>query len=171
MKKSASRTEDLPAGQDLDPVFNDLELVESSIHSSLKLRGYFENPHIPFEEKVEVLKKFFKDYISRQAYDFIFFLVRGNALSTLTSIIRIYRRTRKSSGILELEVKTAFPLSPDEKERLAEKFSAKMKRPLVIRNIVDPGIIAGMVITAGDIMVDASIKAKMKTLAKQLRQD
>jgi len=170
LKKPASRTEDLPAGQDLDPVFNDLELVESSIHSSLKMRGYFENPRVPFEEKVKVLKKFFKDYISRQAYDFIFYLVRGNALSTLTSIIRNYRRTRRSSGILELEVKTAFPLSPDEKERLAEKFSAKLKQPLVVRNIVDPGIIAGMVITAGDIMIDASVKAKMKTLAKQLRQ-
>jgi F-type H+-transporting ATPase subunit delta len=170
LKRSESRTEDLPAGQDLDPVFNDLELVESSIHSSLKLRGYFENPRVPFEEKVKVLKKFFKNYISSQAYDFIFYLVRGNALGTLTSIIRNYRRTRKSSGILEFEVRTTFPLSPDEKERLAEQFSAKLKQPLIIRNIVDPGIIAGMIITAGDIMIDASIRSKMKILAKQLRQ-
>ena len=152
-------------------MLNDLEMVESLIHSSLKLRGYFENPRIPFEEKVRTLRTIFKDYISTKAYDFTIFLVRSNALSTLTDIVRNYRRTRKPEGIMELEVKTAVPLSPGEKDNLTEKFAAKLQRPLVIRNIVDPGIIGGMVITAGDIMIDASVMSKMKTLAKQLRQD
>lgn len=170
MKKPTVRTDEPPSGQDLDPVFDDLELVEASIHSSLKLRGYFENPRVPFDEKSKMLKSFFKDHIGARAYDFLFFLVRSSALSALTGIIRNYRRTRKTTGILELEVRTAFLLSPDEKARLAEKFGTKLKQPVVVRNIVDPGIIAGMVITAGDIMIDASINARIKKLVKHLQQ-
>ncbi|MEO0225384.1 MAG: ATP synthase F1 subunit delta [candidate division WOR-3 bacterium] len=151
---------------DLEPIFTDLELVESSLRSSLKLRGYLENPRIPFAEKIKTLKGLFKDYISPTAYEFLFLLLRSNTINTLTEILRNYRRTREERGILELEVKTAEPLSPEEKISLAERFSARIGRPLTVKNIVDPEIIGGMVVKMGDILIDASISSKLKRLAR-----
>ncbi len=153
----------------LETIFTDLELVESSIHSSPKLSGYLESPRITFEEKIKTLKNLFKDYINPAAYDFIFLLLRSNTINTLTDILRNYKRTRGQTGILEFEVKTTAPLSPEEKERLNRRFSAKLGRPLTIRNVIDPEIIGGMVVRAGDIVIDASINSKLQTLLKQLR--
>lgn len=170
MRRSTGKTEKVPFDKDPEDFFNDLEMVESSLRSSLKIRGYFENPRINFTDKINLLKKLFKDYIGQQAYDFIYVMVRSNSLNSLTEMLRNYKRTREDIGLLEFEVRTAVPLSPEEKANLAERFSAKLKRPLTIRNIIDPEIIAGMVIKAGDIMIDASVSAKMKKLAKQLRQ-
>ncbi len=170
MKKPKEKSEDSSLTQSLEPIFADLEVVESTLHLSLPLRGYFENARISFSEKVKTLKKIFKDYLSSQAYDFIYLLLRSNAISSLTNILRNYKRTREQTGILEFEVKTAVPLSAEEKELLVQRFMIKLGRPLTIRNIVDPNIIGGMVVKAGDIMIDASVSSKMNTLIKQLRQ-
>ena len=95
MTKSPKKAEETRPEQNLEPIFADLELVESSLRSSLKLRGYLENPRIVFADKVKTLKRVFKDYISAQAYDFILLLLRSNALTTLTEILRNYKRTRE----------------------------------------------------------------------------
>jgi len=156
--------------QDLESIIADLELVESSRHSSLKLRGHLDNPRITFEEKTKTIKTLFKDYITPAAYDFIFLLLRSNAMSSLTDILRNYKRTRAETGILEFEVKTATPLSPDEKAEIALRFAAKLGRRVTIRNVVDPAIIGGLVVKAGDIMIDASVTSKLNNLIRQLRQ-
>jgi F-type H+-transporting ATPase subunit delta len=156
--------------QQLESILADLELVESSLHSSLKLRGYLDNPRINFEEKVRTVQDLFKDYIAPAAYDFIFLLLRSSAMSSLTDILRNYKRTREQTGILEFEVKTAAPLAPDEKAVIAEWFAAKLGRRLTIRNVVDPAIIGGIVIKAGDVMIDASVVSKLNNLIKQLRR-
>jgi F-type H+-transporting ATPase subunit delta len=155
---------------DLERVINELELVNSSFRSSLKLRGYLENPRISFTEKQKTLKELFKDYISERTYDFIFLLVRSNALSNLGEILRNYQRTMAETGILEIEVKTAVPLTNEEKENLRQSFARRLQKPISIKNIIAPEIIGGMVIKSGDIMIDVSLKSKIQLLLKNLKQ-
>jgi F-type H+-transporting ATPase subunit delta len=156
--------------QDLRPIFHDLEVVESSLHSSLKMRGYFENPRIPFAEKVNILRNIFKDYISEAAYDFVLLLIQANAIYLLTDILRRYRLKKEDTSVLELEVRTAIPLSPEEKDKLAERFAKKFGRHLTIRNVIDESIVAGMIVKTGDLMIDASLQTKMTNLIKKLRK-
>ncbi|MGB9721109.1 MAG: ATP synthase F1 subunit delta [bacterium] len=155
---------------DLEKILTELQLVDSSFRSSLKLRGYLENPRIPFAEKQKTLRGLFKDYISDKAYDFVFLLLRSNALSSLSEILRNYQRTRVETGILEIEVKTAVPLTNEEKENLNQSFARKLHKPVSIKNIIDPEIIGGMVIKSGDLMIDASLKSKISELLKNIKQ-
>jgi F-type H+-transporting ATPase subunit delta len=157
------------AGKDLTPIFRDLEVVESSLHSSLKLRGYFENPNLGFEDKAATLRKIFKDYISPEAYDFVLLLIHSNAVYLLTDIIRRYRLHRTDTGVMELEIRTAIPLAPEEKEKLAERFAKKLGRHVTIRNVIDGSIVAGMIVKTGDMMIDASLQTKMRNLVNKLR--
>ncbi|MEO0205401.1 MAG: ATP synthase F1 subunit delta [candidate division WOR-3 bacterium] len=148
----------------------ELELVDSSFRSSSKLRGYLENPRISFSEKQKTLRDLFKDYISSQTYDFVFLLLRCNALSNLSEILRSYQRTKIETGVLEIEVRTAVPLTNEEKETLYRSFSNKLKKPVNIKNTIDPEIIGGMVIKSGDIMIDASVKSRIQELLKNIKQ-
>jgi F-type H+-transporting ATPase subunit delta len=155
---------------ELASIFDDLALVESSLRSSLKVYGYLENSRVDFKEKTKTLKAVFKNYISPKAYEFIFFLLRSNTINLLTEILRNYQRTRKDTGIVEFEIKTAIPLTQEERNPRPERCTATRNRHLTVRNIVDPDIIGGMVVKAGDIMIDASVDAKLKVLNKKLRQ-
>jgi len=156
--------------KDLGSIFRDLEVVESSLHSSLKLRGYFENPRIGFAEKTSTLRKIFKDYISSEAYDFVLLLIHSNAVYLLTDILRRYRLHKTDTGVMELEVRTAIPLSPGDKDALAERFAKKLGRHVTIRNVIDESIVAGLVVKTGDLMIDASLLTKMRNLVNKLRK-
>ena len=178
MKKSA-RKEPAPAAvpqipanpeKDLGPIFSDLEVVESSLHSSLKLRGYFENPRVRFTEKAATLRKIFKDYISAEAYDFVLLLIHSNAVYLLTDILRRYRLRKEDTGVMELEVRTAIPLTPGDRDDLAARFAKKLNRHVTIRNVIDESIVAGMVVKTGDLMIDASLQTKMRNLVNKLRK-
>ncbi len=153
-----------------ETVIRELELINSSLRSSLKIRGYLENPRIPLAEKQKVLTDLFKDYVSQKTYEFIFLLLRTNALPSLNDILKSYRRTKTDTGILEIEVKTTVPLTSEEKGELASNFEKKLKKPVTIKNIIDPNIIGGMVIKTGDLLIDASIRAKIQGLLKNLKQ-
>jgi len=157
-------------GNNLKKMIEELQLVNSSFRSSLKLRGYLENPRIPFTEKEKALKDLFKDYISAQTYDLVFLLLRCNALSSLSEILRSYERTRIETGVMEIEVKTAVPLTNSEKENLAQTFTKRLNKPVNIKNIIDPEVIGGMVIKSGDLMIDASLKSRIQELLKNLKQ-
>jgi F-type H+-transporting ATPase subunit delta len=158
------------AEKDLGSIFRDLEVVESSLHSSLKLRGYFENPRLGFAEKAATLRKIFKDYISPEAYDFVLLLIHSNAVSLLTDILRRYRLRKEDTGVLELEVRTAIPLTLKDKDTLAERFAKKLGRHITIRNVIDESIVAGLIVKTGDLMIDASLQTKMRTLVNKLRK-
>ncbi len=158
------------ADGDIGLIFEELEFVESSLRSSLPLRSHLDNPRVPYAEKVKTFRNIFKDYISPKAYDFIYVLLRSNTMNMLENILRNYKRLTVTTGILEFEVKTSIPLTPDEKNNLAHRFSEKIGKPVTIRNIVDPTIIGGLIIKAGDMMVDASIDTKLKRLINQLRK-
>lgn len=171
------RQEDNPAknmieiqSTDMEKILSELEVVDSSFRSSLKLRGYLENPRIPFVEKQKTLKDLFKDYISPKTYEFVFLLLRCNALSSLSEILRNYKRTRVETGVLEIEVRTTVPLTNEEKESLYKSFAEKMKKPVSIKNVIDPEIIGGVVVKSGDIMIDASLKSRISELLKNLKQ-
>jgi F-type H+-transporting ATPase subunit delta len=170
LKKSKSKpdTNDIRAG--LRKIFEDLELVESSLRFSIKLRGYLENPTVSFDDKVKTLRGLFKEYINNETYDLIFLLLRSNAISSLADILRNYKRTREDGGVMELEVGTPMPLSPEQRNSLARRFSERLGKPLTVKNIVDDGIIGGMIVKVGDIMIDASVRGALKSLMQKLRQ-
>ncbi len=165
-----TRLADEMPDKDIEKILSELELVDSSFRSSPKLRGYLENPRISFTDKQKTLRNLFKDYIGVQTYDFVFLLLRCNALSSLSEILRNYKRTRVETGILEIEVKTAVPLTNEEKEILYKKFSEKLKKPVSIKNIIDSEIIGGVVVKSGDIMIDASLKSRITELLKTIKQ-
>ncbi len=169
MKKQPHQ-DNIPQDIELEKIIDELDLVDSSFRSSLKLRGYLENPRIPFSEKQRTLKNIFKDYISPRTYEFLYLLLKTNALSSLSEILKSYKRTKADTGVLEIDLKTIVPLAEKEKEILAQKFSSRLNKPVHIKNIIDPEIIGGMVIKTGDLMIDASLRAKIQNLLKNLKQ-
>lgn len=65
-------------------------------------------------------------------------------------------------------VRSAVPLTAEEKARLEESLSARFGEDLVLSYEVDPTIIGGVVVRAGDLVIDGSVAAKLAALKEQL---
>ena len=70
---------------------------------------------------------------------------------------------------LDVEVQTAFELTPAQLQTLAAALSKRLDRTVNPQQVVNPALIGGVVIRAGDVVVDGSVRGKLSQLAESLK--
>ena len=80
-----------------------------------------------------------------------------------------YQRTLNTyRGIEEAEVVTAVPLGDEDKQKLTERLKALVGKEVVIKPVVDPGVIGGVVVRIGGKLLDGSTSNRLEVLKKVL---
>ena len=74
----------------------------------------------------------------------------------------------KTKGELKAKLISSKELSEEEKKRIQNELSENFKSKLNINYIYDPNLIAGLIVQVGSVMVDTSIKTKLKKLEKDM---
>jgi F-type H+-transporting ATPase subunit delta len=59
-------------------------------------------------------------------------------------------------------------MSPAHREKLAAALKKRFKRDVRITSGIDPGLLGGAVIRAGDLVIDGSINGRLQRLASEL---
>lgn len=77
------------------------------------------------------------------------------------------RKLKLPDQIQEIKLVSAFPLTEKEKQILHEKLSKRFGAGIKINREVDDGLVAGLVIAIDNIVVDGSLKDKIKKPIKQ----
>ncbi len=67
-----------------------------------------------------------------------------------------------------VKVQSAFPLTPEEKNGLIGMFSQKLSLAVELEETVNPEIIAGLVINAGPVTIDGSVRNKLAKIVPYL---
>ena len=73
-----------------------------------------------------------------------------------------------SKGELKANLTSSKELSLDEKQKIESQMSKDFTSPLKINYKYDPSLIAGLIIQVGSVMIDTSIKTKLKKLEKSM---
>lgn len=69
----------------------------------------------------------------------------------------------------EVEVLVPYPLTEAQMRRMQEIFSKKMEKTLEIKQTVQPDILTGMVVRLGNLVLDGSLKNKLKGAMAHVR--
>ncbi len=70
------------------------------------------------------------------------------------------------AGIKEVKVSSAFSLSAEQKKEFARKLKALLGREIIVKEDVDPRIVAGAVVTVGSLVLDGGLKNKIEKEAR-----
>ena len=71
---------------------------------------------------------------------------------------------------LKATVKTAQPLTTEMVEALGARLQKFSRRPVEVVNVVDPSIVAGMVVQLGSRLVDMSLQAQLNELERRIEK-
>ena len=71
-------------------------------------------------------------------------------------------------GVVEVEVVSAAELSPETEKKIAARVQEATGRRVELARRVDPSILGGLVLRIGDIIVDGSVKARIRQLRRRL---
>ena len=100
---------------------------------------------------------------------FLGFITIKNRLFFLRNIIENFLSlVSNNKGELKAKLVSSKELSNDEKKKIENELSEDFKSPLKINYEYDPDLIAGLVIQVGSVMIDTSIKTKLKKIEKSM---
>lgn len=109
------------------------------------------------------------DRFTLEMRNFIRVLIENRRLSLAGEIAAIYRQLRdEAESTIEAEVVSALPLSADQSARIAAALKRRLSREVKLGARVDPTLIGGVVIRAGDLVIDGSARGRLERLAAQL---
>ncbi len=149
-------------------VFDDMQSVYKTIEDSRELQAVLQSPVIKANDKKDALLKIF----SRQSeitHSLINILVANKRAALLGNVAKSYVDLyNEEEGVKVATVITAVPLS----SALEEKVMAKVKEltgseKVTLTNEIDPAIIGGFILRAGDIQYNASIANQLGNLKRE----
>tara|TARA_Y100000590_G_scaffold20010_1_gene23372 strand:+ start:2753 stop:3310 length:558 start_codon:yes stop_codon:yes gene_type:complete len=155
----------------------ELNKVEEGINSlyqllkdSIEFKEVILNPAISKDEKKNVIFAISDKYNFCQTLKkFLGFITMKNRLFFLNRIVESFvNLVSTNKGELKARLISSKKLSEKEQEKIQDELSKDFKSSLNIDFEYDPSLIAGLIIQVGSVMVDTSIKNKLKKLEKNM---
>jgi len=155
---------------ELNKVEDGINGLKTLLNESSNFKEMILNPIVTKEEKNKVIIKMVNQYSFCQTLKkFLGFLTIKNRLFFLDSIIDSFLNfTSGSKGELKAKLLSSKELSKAELEKIRNELSKDFQSPIKIDYKHDPDLIGGLVIQIGSVMVDTSIKTKLRQLQKSM---
>ncbi len=107
--------------------------------------------------------------LSDQGKNLIRLLAENRRLSLLGEIAAQYEVLRaEEEKTIEAEVVSAFEVSDAQQKQIAEKLKARLGREVTLSCRVDQSLLGGVVIKAGDLVIDGSTIGQIRKLSIEL---
>ena len=133
-----------------------------------ELDGLLRNPQLDPRAKAQALEDVLggADELVR---NFLLLTVEKNRGGQLREIHREFERLALAEERrLEVELTTAVELDADEEKRILEQIERASGRKVDATRTVDPDLIGGVVLQAGSLRVDASVRGRLERLRQEL---
>ena len=155
---------------ELDKVEDNMKSLNKLLNEAADFKEIILNPMVTKEDKKNIILTICDKYnFSNILKNFLGFIALKNRLFFLDKIIQSFLNLASTNkGELKAKLISSKELSPEELKQIQSELSSNFKSSLNIDYKYDPSLIAGLVIQIGSVMVDTSIKTKLKKLEKNM---
>jgi len=96
-------------------------------------------------------------------------LAEAGRLTIIPEINKLFEQLRaEAEGVMEVSVTSAYELAADQQAAISEAMAKRLGRKVEITSDIANSLIGGVVIRAGDSVIDASVRGRLKALATQM---
>jgi F-type H+-transporting ATPase subunit delta len=127
------------------------------------------DPKVPRARFLELFLGALGDRATPEFANFVRVLQTNGRLALLPEIAMQFDDLRaQAEGTVEAEVVSAFDVSADEQKRIKAALARRLNREVTLTTRVDRALIGGIVIRAGDMVIDGSARGRLQALANAL---
>lgn len=145
-------------------------LLASGLVETPEVIQQLSNPSLNKQAKVEFLLQLCQQEASKEFANFLQILGENGRLSLLPIINELFiALVAEKNRAVEVEVQSAFELSANQLKTLAAALSKRLDRTVQPKATVNPALIGGLFIRAGDLVIDGSVRGKLDKLAEALK--
>lgn len=142
----------------------------SMVTNDSSMAKLLDSPSLTREKAADAVLSVAEGRLDQQAANFVSLLASNGRLELLPEIQALYEQHRAEyEKTVEVELLSAVELTEQQLQDLNSQLEKKLGRKININCQIDPTVMGGMIIRAGDLVIDASIRGKLNDLADSLK--
>jgi len=152
----------------LDEVREQLGMFADAVAESHDLQVFFFSPYLSTQEKTDGLRRAIEG--ADEAFlNFLDLLVENHRMPVIFRIRREFDELWEDENqLLPVQVTSAVPLDDAIVQEIGSTIGAQTGKRVELSSRVDPDILGGIVVRAGNAILDASIRNRLEQLRKQV---
>lgn len=141
-----------------------LALIELVV-SSPEVQGLIGNPRIQKSQLATLILDVSGSNLNKEAQNFVRLLISNNRLNVVPEIFELFQIYRaEAESTVTAEVTSAFPMSPEQEKMIANALKKRLNREVMLTSRVDKSLLGGVVVRAGDLVIDGSVVGQLEKL-------
>jgi len=131
---------------------------------------FADNPKVSQAMLEKAMLDISKDQLDEEGLNLIKLLIKNDRLQLVSEVQEQYEiKKAQKSGELNVEITSAFPMSESDQKELVKSLSTAFGKQVKVSVEEDSSLIGGMIVRAGDKVIDGSVSGQIQQLAKQLK--
>ena len=149
--------------------WSDMLAFAAAVSTDEAVSSFLNNPKITSVQKAEAFGDLCKDKLNAQGKNFVAMLAQNKRLAALPEIAVLFEalKSQKEQSV-DVEITSAFALSDEQGKKLAAALKQKLGREVNVTTAEDKALLGGVIIRAGDMVIDGSVRGKLAKLAEKL---
>jgi F-type H+-transporting ATPase subunit delta len=150
------------------PAWGDLLARAAATVGDERVAALIGNPHVQRAELVALVAEV-AGAGDEKARNFIQLLADNGRLAALPQVAAQYAALRAEvENTVDVTVTSALPLTAEQSDKLAQALTRRLRRTVRLTATVDPSLIGGAVVRAGDFVIDGSLRGRVERLANTM---
>ncbi len=140
----------------------------ASVVQDEAIRTRLAEPGITAQEKADLIAKV-SDGLDNDSLSLLKMLAENDRLASLPDMYQQYEQLRREAqGEEEAHVISAYELTDEQAASIVEALGRRLSCKVKITSEVDPDLIGGAIIQAGDLVIDGSIRGRLAALEQSV---
>lgn len=125
-----------------------------------------DKPRLTAEQKASIVINICEEKLNEHGKNFVRILSENKRLSLLPEIACLFEQLKaEQERTLDVEVVSARALDAQQTSTLSESLRKRFDRKIELNCVVDEKLLGGIIIRAGDTVIDGSVRGKLARLS------
>ncbi len=133
------------------------------------MRGLIANPKVNDQKLAELIIDVGGNGLSQSGRNLVRVMAENERLAEVAGVAAVFEQERdRTERRSHVDVTSAFALTDKQQASIAESMSKRLGTEVSVSVTVDKSLIGGVVIRAGDTVIDASLRGRLGQLGQSL---
>jgi len=142
----------------------------SAVLSNKDISVVIDNPKVNKQALSAFVLDICQGQVNEEAENLLQLLVHNNRLTLVPIIAKLFEAYKtEDEGYVDVEVVVAYAFSKEEKPKFASTLEKTLGKKVNMNVTVDKSLIGGVLVRAGDRVIDGSIRGQLQHMQKTLQ--
>ena len=150
-------------------VLDELRAVMAMLHADRKLWGFFVSPRVDRAHKAEIVKRAFRGQVGEEVLGLLVVLIRKGREPLLDNVVGYFDRMWDvMEKRVHVHIRSARPADARIRSEVEQAIREATGKTPVTHEEVDPSLLGGLVVRVNDLVVDGSLRTRLRSLRGRL---